>query len=284
MKKLAVATAVLAALTSVSSAAFDLEASHGNNKETTLKFHNEIIGGLAGGIEFVGAENLKRHKETTFSLDYKVEMGNAFIMPSFDLTVPSAYSKEYKYTANLAADCVNGEATYKDSNVAKFGIKGGYTFDNGLYTAARYRYEISDGKGEFSAYDNKGKASGNGNHKSKVHRVDLTVGYNVMDTVDLSANYIVKRGDVNSYLNADVTGTESVAGNGKTTAKSQEIELKAVLTSFGDLKPYAQYTYKARTHLKGSGTISNGTETYADSMSSKYKNDNVFKIGVQYSF
>ncbi|WCP69877.1 hypothetical protein LYZ37_17870 [Vibrio tubiashii] len=283
MKKLAVATAVLAALTSFSGAAFDLEASHGNNKETTLKFHDQVIGGLAGGIEIVSAENLKRHKETTFSLDYKVEMGNAFIMPSFDLTVPSGYSKEYKYNANLAVDGVNGEATYKDSNIAKFGIKGGYTFDNGLYTAARYRYEISDGKGEFSAYNNTGKTNGNGSHKSKVHRVDLTVGYNVMDTVDLSANYIVKRGEIDGYLKTDFNGT-AIAGNGDTTAKAQELELKAVLTSFGDLKPYAQYTYKARTHLKGSGTISGDGETYSDSMSSKYKNDNVFKIGVQYSF
>lgn len=284
MKKLAVATAVLAALTSFSSAATDIEASHGNNKETTFKLYHSIFGGLNGGFEMVGAENLKHHKETTFSLDYKIDMGQAFIMPSFDLTVPSGYSKEYKYTATPEVDGVNGEATYKDSNIAKFGIKGGYTFDNGLYTAARYRYEISDGKGEFSAYDNSGKANGNGSHKSKVHRVDLTLGYNVMDTVDLSANYIVKRGDVNSYLNADMTGTETVVGNGKTTAKSQELEIKAVLTSFGDLKPYAQYTYKARTHLKGSGTVSNGTDTYSDSMSSKYKNDNVFKVGVIYSF
>ncbi|AIW16068.1 hypothetical protein IX91_18380 [Vibrio tubiashii ATCC 19109] len=277
MKKLAVATAVLAALTSFSSAAFDLEASHGDNKETTIKFHDQIIGGLAGGIEFVGAENLKRHKETTFSLDYKVEMGNAFIMPSFDLTVPSGYSKEYKYIANPAVDGVNGEATYKDSNIAKFGIKGGYAFDNGLYTAARYRYEISDGKGEFSATQGLNSATGNGSHKSKVHRVDLTVGYNVADTVDLSANYIVKRADIDGHLKVEPFGT----ANGDASAKSQELELKAVLTSFGDLKPYAQYTYKGKTHLKGSGSRDDGMPL---SVNEKYKNDNVFKIGVQYSF
>ncbi|MCG9580507.1 hypothetical protein L1D13_24885 [Vibrio tubiashii] len=275
MKKLAVATAVLAALTSFSSAAFDLEASHGNNKETTLKFHNEIIGGLAGGIEFVGAENLKRHKETTFSLDYKVEMGNAFIMPSFDLTVPSAYSKEYKYEVLPTNDLVNGEATYKDSNVAKFGIKGGYTFDNGLYTAARYRYEISDGKGDYSPLPNYKLVEAN--HKSKVHRVDLTVGYNVADTIDLSANYIVKRADIDGHLKVEPFGT----ANGDASAKSQELELKAVLTSFGDLKPYAQYTYKGKTHLKGSGSRDDGMPL---SVNEKYKNDNVFKIGVQYSF
>ncbi|KLN63440.1 hypothetical protein [Vibrio sp. VPAP30] len=278
MKKLAVATAVLATLTSFSSAAFDLEASHGNNKETTLKFHDQVIGGLAGGIEIVGAENLKRHKETTFSLDYKIEMGQAFIMPSFDLTVPSGYSKEYKYTATPEIDGVNGEATYKDSNVAKFGLKGGYTFDNGLYTAARYRYEISDGKGEFSAYDNSGKANGNGNHKSKLHRVDLTLGYNVMDTVDLSANYIVKRADIDGNLTVKSAGLN---GNGDATAKSQEIELKAVLTSFGDLKPYAQYTYKGQTHIEGSGASNDNKHISFDD---KFKNDNVFKVGVVYSF
>ncbi|WP_425667205.1 hypothetical protein ACPUEJ_22020 [Vibrio tubiashii] len=279
MKKLAVATAVLAALTSFSSAAFDLEASHGNNKETTFKFHDQVIGGLAGGIEFVGAENLKRHKETTFSLDYKIDMGQAFIMPSFDLTVPSAYSKEYKYTANLAVDGVNGEATYKDSNIAKFGIKGGYTFDNGLYTAARYRYEISDGKGEFSATQGLKAQNGQGNHKSKVHRVDLTMGYNVMDTVDLSANYIIKRGNHDGTLT--VNGVINKTGNGSATTKSQELELKAVLTSFGDLKPYAQYTYKGRTQLKGNATTS---DNLAFPLNEKYKNDNVFKIGVVYSF
>jgi|GEM_PF-2624872 len=275
MKKLAVASAVLAALTSFSSAAFDLEASHGNNKETTLKFHEQIIGGLGGGIELVGAENLKHHKESTFSLDYKIEMGNAFIMPSFDLTVPSGYSKEYKYDVLPPNDFINGEATYKDSNVAKFGIKGGYTFDNGLYTTARYRYEISDGKGEYAPVPNYNLVEAN--HKTKVHRVDLTLGYNIVDTVDLSANYIVKRADIDGHLKLAPLGT----ADGDATAKSQELELKAVLTSFGDLKPYAQYTYKSKTHLKGEGALDNGTPL---SLNEKYKNDNVFKIGVQYSF
>lgn len=279
MKKLAVATAVLAALTSFSSAATDIEASHGNNKETTFKLYHSIFGGLNGGFEMVGAENLKHHKETTFSLDYKIDMGQAFIMPSFDLTVPSGYSKEYKYTATPEVDGVNGEAKYKDSNIAKFGIKGGYTFDNGLYTAARYRYEISDGKGEFSAYEGLNSATGNGSHKSKVHRVDLTVGYNVMDTVDLSANYIVKRADIDGKLS--VKSNKNLTGNGDATAKSQELELKAVLTSFGDLKPYVQYTYKGRTQLKGSASTSDNLNF---SLNEKYKNDNVFKIGVQYSF
>ncbi|NOI80187.1 hypothetical protein F0237_05850 [Vibrio tubiashii] len=271
MKKLAVATAVLAALTTFSSAATDIEASHGNNKETTFKLYHSIIGGLNGGFEMVGAENLKRHKETTFSLDYKIEMGQAFIMPSFDLTVPSGYSKEFNYEGDY------GKATYKDSNIAKFGLKGGYTFDNGIYTAARYRYEISDGKGEYSPLPTFKFLEAN--HKSKVHRVDLTVGYNLMNTIDLSANYIVKRADLDGKLS--VKSNKNLTGNGDATAKSQELELKAVLTSFGDLKPYVQYTYKGRTQLKGSASTSDNLNF---SLNEKYKNDNVFKIGVQYSF
>ncbi|WP_414932501.1 hypothetical protein [Vibrio europaeus] len=273
MKKLVVASTLLATLTSFSSAATDIEVSHGNNKETTFKLYHSIFGGLNGGFESVGSDNLKHHKETTFSLDYKIEMGQAFIMPSFDLTLPSDYSKEHKYSDEY------GSATYKDSNVAKFGLKAGYDFGNGLYTAARYRYEISDGKGEFSAYEGLNSATGNGSHKSKVHRVDLTVGYNVMDTVDLSANYIVKRADIDGKLS--VKSNKDLTGNGDATAKSQELELKAVLTSFGDLKPYVQYTYKGRTQLKGSASTSDNLNF---SLNEKYKNDNVFKIGVQYSF
>ncbi|MDC5804990.1 hypothetical protein OPW36_19600 [Vibrio europaeus] len=279
MKKLVVASTLLATLTSFSSAATDIEVSHGNNKETTFKLYHSIFGGLNGGFESVGSDNLKHHKETTFSLDYKIEMGQAFIMPSFDLTVPSGYSKEYKYETEAMPGAIDGTATYKDSNVAKFGIKSGYTFDNGLYTAARYRYEISDGKGEFSAYEGLNSATGNSSHKSKVHRVDLTVGYNVMDTVDLSANYIVKRADIDGKLS--VKSNKDLTGNGDATAKSQELELKAVLTSFGDLKPYVQYTYKGRTQLKGSASTSDNLNF---SLNEKYKNDNVFKIGVQYSF
>ncbi|MDC5705129.1 hypothetical protein OPW41_04515 [Vibrio europaeus] len=258
MKKLVVASTLLATLTSFSSAATDIEVSHGNNKETTFKLYHSIFGGLNGGFESVGSDNLKHHKETTFSLDYKIEMGQAFIMPSFDLTLPSDYSKEHKYTDEY------GSATYKDSNVAKFGLKAGYDFGNGLYTAARYRYEISDGKGEFTFDPDNGTLK----TKSKLHRVDLTVGYNVMDTVDLSANYIVKRSTHRGELAVSNWGDSA-----KATANANEFELKSVLTSLGAFKPYAQYTYKSQTEVKGAG-----------SHSGKYKNDNVFKIGVVYSY
>lgn len=268
MKKLAVATAVLAALTSFSSAAFDLEASHGNNKETTLKFHDQVIGGLAGGIEIVGAENLKHHKETTFSLDYKVDAGSFYVMPSFDLTVPSGHSSEYKWTPE-AIPGGKDEGNYKFGNVAKFGLKVGTSFDNGLYTSARYRYEIQDGKGDFDINNpiiGAKHLNGEGSHKTKTHRVDLTLGYNVAEVVDLSANYVVKRGTTTAKVNV----SEGV-NSAKFTGTSNDVELKAVLTTFGDLKPYAQYTYKGDTKFKGDRTL-------------KGANDNQFKIGVKYAF
>lgn len=278
MKKLAVASAVIAALTSFASAATDYEVSHGNNKETTFKIYHPVVAGFNAGFEIVGAKNLKHHKETTFTVDYKVDMGQAYIMPSFDLTIPSGYSKEYKKESAAMPGAVDESVNYKDSNVAKFGLKGGYDFGNGLYTAARYRYEISDGKGEYRYSDFEIAQTGSVKQKSKLHRFDLTVGYNLMDTVDLSANYIIKRGKLNG--NVDIQDSEfgSVKPNGKVKANSQELELKATLTSLGQLKPYAQYTYKGKTTEKysvdGVGHI--GSE--------KYKNDNVFKIGVQYSF
>lgn len=265
MKKLLVTSVVFAALSSASSMAFELDVNHTTNtKESAIKFHDDIYGGIAGGIEIVGSDNLQHHKETTFSLDYKVDAGSFYVMPSFDLTVPSGHSSEYKWQPSG-----EDEMNYKFGNVAKFGLKVGTSFNNGLYTSARYRYELQDGKGDFGIGNpilGARHLNGEGDHKTKTHRVDLTVGYNVADTVDLSANYIFKRGTTKARVNA----AEDV-NTAKFTGTSSDVELKAVLTTFGDLKPYAQFTYKGDTKYTGSRTLKGAT-------------DNEFKLGVTYAF
>ncbi len=241
---------------------------HGTDKETSAKFHGEYfessVGTLGGGIELVGSDNLKHHKETTFSLDYKFNVSDAlYIQPSFDYTVPSGHS----------SDAALPGIDYKLGNTAKFGIKSGYEFDNGLYTSARYRYEMRKGDGK----------SEEGNHvysltdKEKQHRFDLTMGYVISDVVDLSANYIYKTGslDVNTgdYHKVDKTSDTKSAD---IDFRNNELELKAMYTGFANFNPYVQYTVKGSTKLDGK----------IDSEAGRVKasNDNVWEIGAQFRF
>lgn len=274
MKKLAVSVAVLSAISSFSTLATEFDLSHDNQKETSIKVHHELLGGLGGGIEFVGIDNLKRHKETTFTVDYKADFGNFYLKPSFDLTLPSTHTKEVLDVSH-GTNRPGSEysmANYKLGNTSKLGIKGGYLFESGLYTAARYRYEMSDGKG---GWHHSSKVTtppsaivGKVKHTANIHRVDLTVGYNLLDTVDLSANYIMKRGTTEGEVK--VSG-EKGTNKDKFNAKTNELELTAVLTALGDFKPYAQYTYK-------------GDTKYSGLASAKLKSEDVYKIGVKYVF
>lgn len=269
MKKLVATSAVLVALTSASTMAFELDVNHDTNtQESEIKLHSDLFAGIGGGIEFVGSDNLQHYKETTFSLDYKIDAGNFYVTPSFDLTVPSGDSSNYKWQPD-AMPGGKDQMSYKFGSVAKFGLKAGTSFDNGIYTSARYRYEIQDGKGDFgigSPILGARHLNGEGSHKTKTHRVDLTVGYNVAEVVDLSANYVVKRGTTKAKVN--VAEGDNAA---KFTGTSHDIELKAVVTTFGDLKPYVQYSYKGDTKYTGSRTFEGAT-------------NNEFKLGVNYTF
>lgn len=194
-------------------------------------------------------------------IDYNFDITDAwYIQPQFELTVPSGSRSN---SSIVVTDTV--DAKLRLSNTAKFGLKTGYQFDNGLYTAARYRYEMTDAKVDF-----KGKGDENGRIKedNNIHRMDLTVGYVVADMMDLSANYIYKRGD--SDINANYMNEKFKAkAHEKLEGNQSEVELKAKFIGFDSIHPYAMYTYKGDIDLKGAKNV---------------KVDNVFSVGVNFNF
>lgn len=276
MKKTILAATLVSLFSAAALANTTYEISHDGDQETTAKFDSELIGGLHGGIELVAMDNLKYHKETTFSLDYKFDITDTwYIEPQFDLTIPSHHVGRASYYGNIdgsammpGGDEVN--ASYKSSNTAKFGIETGYDFGNGFYTSARYRYEVRDGKlnAKFLSVNDGVDATLSSKEKEKLHRFDLTAGYVVGDMVDLSANYIIKTGKLD--IDSEVPKHQLTSSLDADFSQA-ELELKAQYAGFDNFKPYFEYTVKSDTNFDGG-------------LNGKLKNDNVWKIGAQFSF
>ncbi|PSW09202.1 hypothetical protein C9J01_21490 [Photobacterium rosenbergii] len=263
MKKLVLAAVVSSLFSATAMATTSYNIEHGNDDESKFSIYHDIGLGFSGGVEFVTEGNLKRHKESNMRIDYNFDITDAwYIQPQFELTVPSgSRSRSNGQFTTPDGDKVN--ASQRISNTAKFGLKTGYQFDNGLYTAARYRYEMAERKLNFknTAHNLDIKEDNN------IHRMDLTVGYVVADMMDLSANYIYKRGD--SKFDANYTSDIKDKANGKLEGNQSEVELKAKFIGFDSIHPYAMYTYKGDAEIKGLG---------------KKAVDNVFSVGVNFNF
>ncbi|MGY5451401.1 oligogalacturonate-specific porin KdgM family protein [Agarivorans sp. MS3-6] len=161
--------------------------------------------------------------EATFAADYTYTYGNAYVQPRIE------------YTRNVA----------NDANTGKLALKGGYNFDNGVFLAARYRYE--------------GTQNNNSLNQSelgdvKTNRSDLTAGW-AGDIVGISFNYVNK--DANAERKAN-------------NLKLNELETKVFLTNLGSYQPYIQYTQK-----NFDSTNYNGTPL---------KDDSQIKLGVSMKF
>ncbi|BEU05395.1 porin [Agarivorans sp. OAG1] len=161
--------------------------------------------------------------EATFAADYTYKFGNAYVQPRVE------------YTRNVA----------NDANTGKFALKGGYNFDNGIFVAARYRYEGTQNNNSI----NKAELG-----DVKTNRTDLTAGW-AGDIVGVSFNYIHK--DAN-------------AEHKNNNLKINELETKVFLTNLGSYQPYVQYTQK---NFDSSGYNS-----------SPLKDDSQIKLGVSMKF
>ncbi|MGF1735161.1 oligogalacturonate-specific porin KdgM family protein [Photobacterium satsumensis] len=266
MKKLVLAAVVSSLFSATVMADTQYNIQHGNDDESKFSVYHDIGLGFSGGIEFVTENNLKRHKETNMRIDYNFDVTDAwYIQPQFELTVPSGSRSRSDGQFTIDGDKVN--ASQRISNTAKFGLKTGYQFDNGLYTAARYRYEMAERKLNLNGTDGDGNKRKAGIKESNnIHRMDLTLGYVVADTMDLSANYIYKRGD--SKFDAHGVSDKKTE-HAKLEGNQSEVELKAKFIGFDSIHPYAMYTYKGDAEIKGLG---------------KKSVDNVFSVGVSFNF
>lgn len=268
MKKLVLAAVVSSLFSATAMANTSYNIQHGNDDASKFSVYNNIGLGFSGGVEIVTEGNLKRHKESNMRIDYNFDVTDAwYIQPQFELTVPSGSRSRSSFEAEQNGNKLR--ADLRLSNTAKFGLKTGYQFDNGLYTAARYRYEMTDAK-----VNVKGTASNKDRHNlgikedNNIHRMDITLGYVLADTMDLSANYIHKRGD--SKFNADYTTVNfKDKDQRKIEGNQNEVELKAKFIGFDSIHPYAMYTYKGDIDFKGEKNV---------------KVDNVFSVGVNFNF
>ncbi|MGF1683926.1 hypothetical protein [Photobacterium minamisatsumaniensis] len=263
------------------------EISQASDNETSLKLGHALDNGISFGIEGVysnngvtdilGNKKGAGYKETTLGAAWKVDItDSAWVQPQIAYTIPSShhsYSESEDWKASPYTDEVDSyKLTGDKGNTLKIGIKAGYDFDNGMYVAGRYRYDMRDDNLKLTATSGKSRnAKIDLDGSANVHRTDLTFGYK-MEVVDLSANWIHKEAE-------DEFKISSVAKDGKYTQKDNaklgkvkgsqdEYELKATLLTASALKPYVQYTIKPDAKI--------------DNV--KVAQDNVFKLGVAYAF
>lgn len=263
MKKLVLATVITSLLSGTALAGnTTMNSEYGSDKEMKFGIKHEIGSGFGAGLEVVTADNLKYQKETNLSVDYNFFINSAwYIQPQFELSIPSShYSKK---DGQFVVDNKRISAKFRASNTVKFGLETGFNMDNGLYTSARYRFEVQDGTLNFNrGLNNSYKVK----NENKLHRVDLTLGYLMGNVMDLSANYIFKH-DINK-MNQTYNGVKSE--NKDLKSNQHELELKAGYLGLGDFQPYVMYTVKSDTDYKD--------------INNKVKNDNIFAVGVNYSF
>ncbi|RJG40055.1 hypothetical protein [Motilimonas pumila] len=145
------------------------------------------------------------------------------------------------------------------TNVAKFGLKTGYQFNNGLFASARFRHEIGGAQLKVNSTTHtahlargskdeivpvaQGSYQLSSNKELKTNRWDLTLGYDAKDIAPLVAQY--------NYVHKNFSGP--IKGSDKSH------EMKLVYTGFGDAQPYVEYT-------------------------ANESRDNEFKAGLRYTF
>ncbi len=253
MKKL-LAVYIIASLASASAfATVNTEVSQESNGEASFKGGYTLDNGISFGAEYV--HDFSRTKGDLENTKDSGKHKETSVNAAWKITL-----NDNIWVQPLAEVTVPGQKSseygtlkVKSGNTYKLGMKAGYEFDFGLYTTAQYRFDFSEDK----------VSSGNGKLKNQIHRTDLTVGYRI-DVVDVSANWIHKNG------HTQIKNTAT-----KPKAKSNELELKATYNQYDNVKPYIQYTVKGDVDIKNAPN---------QALDGKYKQDNVFKVGVAISF
>ncbi len=246
MKKLLMLTIASSFISSAAMAGLHTEVSQASDKETAFKAGYALENGLSFEGEYIYNYTDKTAKEGTIGAAWKLSLtDNFWLEPQVAMTMP----------AHRHEQLAGFKSTY--GNTYKAGLKAGFDFDFGLYTAARYRYEHEENKLEELGTKNKVT------NKNGTHRTDLTVGYQ-FDMVDISANWIHKSTDVKANAQGGISGSRDARLN------LNDYEFKVAYSKYKDVTPYLQYTVK--------------DDMRNNQVSDKIKRDNVLKVGVSASF
>jgi oligogalacturonate-specific porin family protein len=280
MKKTLSIAVTAALLSSTAFAGTFAEVSQATDNETAVKVGHGLENGISFGIEGVysnngfndvlGNKKANGYKETTLGAAWKVSLtDNVWVQPQIGYTIASENFSAKATNIGKAGNSTEYRVSGEKGDTLKLGLKSGYDFDNGMYVAGRYRYDMRTDSMNLLIDNNKGKLEGDVN----VHRTDLTFGYK-MEVVDLSMNWVHKEAEDKFNLIDGKKGkrskTRSLAKGKVKDASADEFEFKATLLTANNLKPYVQYTVKNDINVKG--------------VAKNISKDDVFKLGVAYSF
>ncbi|MGF1755512.1 oligogalacturonate-specific porin KdgM family protein [Vibrio makurazakiensis] len=267
MKKLAVATAVLASLTA-STAFAEITVDVYGDRSTKSEFGNKSTQGIELGYGFDNGFGLSAEATTNKDLDlgasWKIETSeSSYLKPSIGyvfkdtktkiLTNPNPGENAYEFQ----------ETSGMDSNVVKIGLESGVDYGS-WFTAARVRYEANTEKltehHEIGTVDSKGNRTATYSHtdslRSETARLDFTLGYR-LDAVTLTAKGINK-----IEINKDLRRTLDAADIDRSRVN---YEFKATVTAYDGVAPYVQFAIN-----------DSGVKGVSD--------DHVVKIGTKFSF
>ncbi|WP_086775558.1 hypothetical protein [Vibrio coralliirubri] len=256
MKKTIISTLILSALSATAHAGAFVEAS-AESAGKQGEANNTIIVGY--DFDKIGSSiALEYNKKRDFDLTAK---HNIQITDNFSLVPELGYVWKTKHgnTKDFDIEIMPGGSEYAysgtakqvNSDVIRAGLEAAYSFDNGIFTSARYRLETGSATVVEGVRD-RGDASAtlfNESKRSTIGRTDLTVGYSFDGVVTLTGKAIHK---TQIGTMKDVTGSDSAT----------DYEAKATVACLGPLAPYLQIANK-------------------DMRDSR---DTTFKLGAKYSF
>lgn len=171
------------------------------------------------GEYVVDTGELKRGKEFTGTIKYRYDINDAFYIE------PVASYTRYLKDKNFSETVPGATHNLRNIDTTKVGLKGGWTSDFGLYTAARYRYEIGGSESK--------ELITNKNERRKVHRTDLTVGYN-FSKIQAQYNWVHKK----------ATKEQFTYDSGKRSTNAHEV--KFTYTDFNSVKPFVELSFEDR--------------------------------------
>ena len=244
MKKLAVASAVLAALTtSAAFASVSVDAYNDYNFDSRKNKQGIELG--YSPIENLGlTAEVTTDKDLDLGVAYKFDIAeNFYVKPSFGYVVKWGDDDDFKMSWKDKDPIFDAFTTFEqsgsNSNVYKLALETGAKFGD-FFASARYRFEI-DAKSHTVELSGPNKASLElYKERSRVGRTDLMVGYNIADAVTVTAKGIHR-----SQLNKDIRNV-----NNDFTGQANSFwtsEVKATLTSIDGVLPYVQYARNYET-------------------------------------
>lgn len=249
MKKLAIATAVLASLTASTAFAeitLDVYGDRTTNEsfsKTTKSTQGVELGYTLEGLDL--SAEVTTNKDIDLGAAYKFELGESFYVKPQAGYVYKWDKKRSASTGWGQHEHIEGQSRATllglESDVVKIGLEAGAEFGS-FFTSARYRAEYNvdaTGLRIEEQLDGGIREVTVSARRGAIGRTDVLVGYN-FEAVTLTAKGIHK-----TQLNDRFRDVNKFLGDSNSNITS---EYKATLTAFDGVAPYIQYAHNHDNH------------------------------------